>query len=330
MSKIRKRFRCPKCGSLSIIRWGIRGGRQRYRCNDCGTCFVKHREDVSQNNRFVWFRKWVLGKQSITDIARDSGYSERQLRRWFDEYLDKSPEWVIQRRKSVHLLIDGTWFDHDHCLIVYRDNDSKSTLYYRFAADEDEYEIIRDLQVFKRLNVSISSFTTDGAEPIIRAIKYAYPHTTRQRCIVHIERECLTWLTQHPKTAAGITLRRLVCQISQIRTNNDKLFWINELNKWHEDYDEFLKEKTVNRETGELTYTHDSVRKAYIHIHRALPDMFKFINKPEVPANTNGLESFFGHLKDNLRIHRGMSIEHRNNFIKWYLFFANEKKKNDR
>jgi hypothetical protein len=121
-----------------------------------------------------------------------------------------------------------------------------------------------------------------------------------------------------------------VCQISHIRTDNDKLFWINELNKWHEDYDEFLKERTVNKETGELTYTHDSVRKAYIHIYRALPDMFKFINKPEVPANTNGLESFFGHLKDNLRIHRGMSVDHRNNFIKWYLFFANEKKKSPR
>ena len=330
MYRIRRRQRCPECGSLNVVKWGVQCGHQRFRCSDCGISFTPRRPDVSQVNRFVWFRKWVLGKQSITDIARDSGYSERQLRRWFDEYLDKSPEWVIQRRKSVHLLIDGTWFDHDHCLIVYRDNDSKSTLYYRFAADEDEYEIIRDLQVFKRLNVSISSFTTDGAEPIIRAIKYAYPHTTRQRCIVHIERECLTWLTQHPKTAAGITLRRLVCQISQIRTNNDKLFWINELNKWHEDYDEFLKEKTVNRETGDLTYTHDSVRKAYIHIHRALPDMFKFINKPDVPANTNGLESFFGHLKDNLRIHRGMSIEYRNNFIKWYLFFANEKKKSPR
>ena len=330
MPKNKKHFRCPKCGSISIIRWGVRGHHQRYKCTNCGSCFVKHREDISQINRFVWFRKWVLGKQTIIDISKDSGYSERQLRRWFDEYLDKAPEWVIQRRKSVHLLVDGTWFDRDHCLIVYRDNDSKSTLYYRFSAGENEYEIIKDLEVFKRLGISISSFTTDGADPIVRAIRYAYPHTTRQRCMVHIERECLAWLTQHPRTSAGITLRRLVCQISDIKTNNDRLYWMKGLARWHEEYGEFLKERTVNKETGELTYTHDSVRKAYIHIHRALPDMFKFINKPDVPANTNGLESFFGHLKDNLRIHRGMSLEHRDNFIKWYLFFANEKKKNGR
>ena len=79
-----------------------------------------------------------------------------------------------------------------------------------------------------------------------------------------------------------------------------------------------------------MTYTHDNVRRTYIYIKRALPNMFKYIDNPSIPNNTNSLEAFFGHLKDNLRIHRGMSIEHRQNFIKWYLFFCNEKKKKDR
>ena len=77
----------------------------------------------------------------------------------------------------------------------------------------------------------------------------------------------------------------------------------------------------------EKTYTHDNVRRAYIHLHRAIPNMFKYIDEPDVPNNTNSLESFFGHLKDNLRIHRGLSPEHQDNFIKWYLYFADEKKR---
>ena len=76
---------------MDIISWGIRCDHHRYRCNNCGTCFIKHREDVSKNNRLVWFREWVLGKQSLSDIAAESGYSERQLRRWFAEYLDNVP-----------------------------------------------------------------------------------------------------------------------------------------------------------------------------------------------------------------------------------------------
>ena len=330
MGKIRKRSRCPKCGSLNIIKWGVRSGHQRFKCKDCQNCFTPTRPDVSAANRFVWFRKWISGKQRIEDIAMESEYSSRQLRRWFDDYLASAPEWTIQRRKAYHVLIDGTWFSEDHCLIVYRDADSKSTIYYRFAEGENEYEIIQDLQMFKSIRLRISSFTTDGGEDIIRAIKYVYPYATRQRCVVHIERECLGWLTQHPKSSAGILLRRLVCQISHIRTNNDKLYWIKELNKWHEDYEEFIKQKTVNKETGELTYTHDSVRRAYVHLHRAIPNMFKYIDEPDVPNNTNSLESFFGHLKDNLRIHRGLSQEHMDNFIKWYLFFADEKKRKDR
>lgn len=330
MGKIRRRCRCPKCGTLNVIKWGIQCGCQRYKCKDCGKCFTPSRADVSASNRFVWFRRWISGKQRIEDIAKESGYSSRQLRRWFDDYLASAPEWTIQRRKAYHVLIDGTWFSENHCLIVYRDADSKSTIYYRFAESENEHEIIKDLQAFKAMRLRISSFTTDGGDDIIRAIRYAYPHATRQRCIVHIERECLGWLTQHPKTSAGILLRRIVCQISHIKTSNDKLYWINELNKWHEDYDEFIKQKTVNKETGELTYTHDNVRRAYVHLHRAIPNMFKYIDEPDVPNNTNSLESFFGHLKDNLRIHRGLSQDHMDNFIKWYLFFADEKKRKDR
>ena len=327
MANQKKRFRCPKCGSLSIILWGKRVDRQRYRCNDCGASFVKRREDVSHRNRFVWFRKWVLGKQTIEDIAQESGTSERQLRRWFGEHLEDAPGWVIQRHAGIRMLVDGTWLDKDTCLIVYRDNVSKSTIFYRFAQNESEHEIIKDLEVFKRLRLRISSFTSDGSDDIIRAIRYAYPHITRQRCVVHVERECLFWLTQHPKSAAGITLRRLVCRISDIKTNNDKLFWIKCLHEWHDEYEDFIKQKTLNRETGELTYTHDNIRRTYVHLYRAIAHMFEYIADPNVPNNTNGLESFFGHLKDNLRIHRGLSCEHRNNFVKWYLFFANEKKK---
>lgn len=327
MVKKKRRFKCPECGSNNVIKWGIQCGHQRYKCKDCNNSYTPGRPDVSMSNRFVWFRKWISGKQRIEDIAEESGYSSRQLRRWFDEYLASAPEWSIRHRKSYHMLIDGTWFSGNHCLIVYRDADSKATVYYRFAENENEHEIVKDLEAFKIMRLNISSFTTDGSDDIIRAIKRIYPYTTRQRCVVHIERECLSWLTQHPKTSAGIKLRRLVCQISNIKTNNDKLFWIKELYKWHDDYEEFIKQKTVNKETGELTYTHDSVRRAYIHISRSISNMFKYIDDPEVPNNTNSLESFFGHLKDNLRIHRGLSQERLNNFIRWYLYFADEKKK---
>ena len=96
MRKIRRRQRCPNCKSLDVIRWG--NGRQRYHCS----------------------------KQSLASLSGESGYSERQLRRWFSEYLETVPEWTIPRHKGKHLLIDGTWLPDGRCIIVYRDYDRKS------------------------------------------------------------------------------------------------------------------------------------------------------------------------------------------------------------
>lgn len=327
MKKLKRRKRCPKCGSLNTICWGTQNGGQRYKCKDCGSLFTPRRVDTRMRNRFIWFRKWVSGKQSLEEISRSSGYSERQLRRWFSEYLTRVPEWSIPRKKGVHLIIDGSWLPDRRCLVLYRDQVSRSTLYYRFSDGENEYEIAQDLIRLREVGVSISSFTTDGSKDIIRAIKYTHPHAVRQRCLVHIERECLSWLTQHPRTSAGITLRRLVRLINKISTNNDRIFWIRELDRWHDEYGEFIRQKSVNSETGETYYTHDNVRKAYVHIRSAIPNMFKFLEHPDVPKNTNALESFFGHMKDNLRIHRGLSFENKINFIKWYLFFSKEKTK---
>lgn len=57
----------------------------------------------------------------MEDLARESGYGSRQLRRRFDEHLAYAPECRAQHREACRVLIDGTWFD-DRCrLVVYRD-----------------------------------------------------------------------------------------------------------------------------------------------------------------------------------------------------------------
>ena len=320
MTKTR-RERCPQCGFLDVIKWGTRAGHQRYKCCSCGSLFTFRRKDISAKNRFVWFKWWVLGKQTLYQISQMSGYSERQLRRWFEEYLDSPPTWIIQRRKSVNLLIDGTWFRNGLCLVLYRDNTTKSTVYYRLTDGESELEISSDLIELREMGIKVKSVTSDGSENIIRAVRFSFPRALRQRCLAHIERECLQWLTQHPRTSAGLLLRRLVCQISYITTNNDRLDWVKRFYKWHEEYEDFLEERSVNPETGEERYTHESVRRAYVHIKNALPEMFTFIDHPDIPKTSNAIEGFFGHLKDSLRLHRGLSYEHFCKFVKWYLYF---------
>ena len=73
-------------------------------------------------------------------------------------------------------------------------------------------------------------------------------------------------------------------------------------------------------------FVRNDLRKAYVHLRRAIPHLFEFIKHPGLPKTTNALESFFGHIKDQLRLHRGLSETRVDNFIKWYLYFNDEKK----
>ena len=327
MPKIRRRQRCPKCGSLDIIHWGTREGRQRYKCRDCGASFVKHKEGVRKSNRLVWFRKWVLGKQTIEDIAQECGYSSRQLHRWFDDYLDSSPSWTMNTSSPIYLLIDGTYYSDDHCLILYRAENLKRTIFYRFSTREDQNEIAADLFSIRELGYEILGITTDGGDNIIRAVEYVFPDIPRQRCVVHVQRECLNTITQRPRSTEAKLFRNLVQDLSICRTENDKLWWLSMYHRWVEDNEEFVFHKAVVTYTHQEYYVHNDLRKAYIHLKRAIPNLFTYIDHPGVPKTTNPLEGFFGHIKDQIRSHRGLAETRIDNFIKWYLFFNDEKKK---
>ena len=327
MSKIRRRQRCPKCGSLSIIRWGTREGHQRYKCRDCGASFVKHKEGVRQSNRLVWFRKWVLGKQTVEDIANECGYSARHVHRWFDEYLDSSPSWTMNTSMPIYLLIDGTYYSDDHCLILYRAENLKRTIFYRFTTHEDQNEIAADLISIRDLGYEVIGITTDGGDNIIRAVEYVFPDVPRQRCVVHVQRDCLASITQRPRSTEAKLFRNLVQDLSICRTINDKLWWLSMYYRWEEDYKEFVFQKGVISYSHQEYYVHNDLRKAYIHLKRAIPNLFTYIDHPGVPKTTNALEAFFGHIKDQIRSHRGLAESRIDNFIKWYLFFNDEKKK---
>ena len=327
MLKIRRRQRCPNCGSLNIIRWGTREGHQRYKCRDCGASFVKHKEGVRQSNRLVWFRKWVLGKQTVEDIANGCGYSARHVHRWFDEYLDSSPSWTMNTSMPIYLLIDGTYYSDDHCLILYRAENLKRTIFYRFTTHEDQNEIAADLISIRDLGYEVIGITTDGGDNIIRAVEYVFPDIPRQRCVVHVQRECLNSITQRPRSTEAKLFRNLVQDLSICRTVNDKLWWLNMYHRWEEDNKEFVFQKAVVTYSHQEYFVHNDLRKAYIHLKRSIPNLFTYIDYPGVPKTTNALEAFFGHIKDQIRSHRGLSETRIDNFIKWFLFFNDEKKK---
>ena len=325
MDKSRK-FRCWACGSLDVIKWGKQQGKQRYQCKNCGIYSTRINLMVSKRNRDVWFKEWIVGKQTFAQLVVKSGYSERTLKRYFYDYLEHYPVWNINRTESVNLLIDGTYFANKVCLVLYRDNRVKTTVLYRLTDGEWEEELAEDIENLLRLGITIESVTCDGLHNILKAVHKVSPNTVIQRCLAHIQRETLNWLTRHPQSHAGYQLRQIIKRLHTINDRDKWGYWIVDMINWYEQHKDFVNEKSYKPDTKRYWFTHKQVRKAFIHIKRALPDMFHYLDNPNIPKTTNALESFFGHLKQNITIHRGLSKEHYKNYIKWYLFFKSNEK----
>jgi len=63
--------------------------------------------------------------------------------------------------------------------------------------------------------------------------------------------------------------------------------------------------------------------KVFSQIKKSVENDFlevPFIGDSHIPKTTNGLDSYFGHLKEMLNVHRGLSKEHKKGFILWYLY----------
>lgn len=141
-------------------------------------------------NKEIWFKKWIVGKQTYEQISKESGYSVSTLQRYFNLMLGKAPRLSYSQNKGVYLLIDGTYFSNEICLVVYRDNVFKQTQLYRIT-DGEHYEALKeDLENILNLGIKIGGITWDGDKSLLKAIRKVCPKVPVQRCLVHIQRMC--------------------------------------------------------------------------------------------------------------------------------------------
>ena len=221
------------------------------------------------------------------------------------------------------MIIDGT-YTSDFCILNYLDNDLKYLQFYNIVERENYNNYVADLELLKQSGLNIVSITSDGQKGLIKAINRVFPNVIHQRCIIHIQRMSLIYLTRFPKTEAGITLRYWVRKLHEIDSYEKRNFWIMQFGGWRRKYDSFLKEKSESL-SGRKWYTHKLLRRTRALIKNALPNMFHYLDNPEIPKSSNGLECRFSYLKNNLAIHRGLTKKNRKNFILWYNYFKYNK-----
>ncbi len=223
------------------------------------------------------FRKWIVGRRTLKELSKESKKSIKTLRIIFKDFLDNPPNPKIRPNPKCHLIIDGTYFKNNFCLLDYRDNDLKYLQYWRTVERENYYNYLTDLEFLKQVGLNAVSVTSDGQKGLIKAVSDVFPYAIHQRCIIHIQRMSLIYLTRNPKTQAGVILRQLVKNLHKIDNHDKRDYWIFFFDEWCKKFNDFLKDKSVSF-SGRKWYTHKLLRKTRSLVKNALPNMFHYLN----------------------------------------------------
>lgn len=159
--------------------------------------------------------------------------------------------------------------------------------------------------------------TTDGEQSVLRAMKLVWSQAKLQRCLYHIQHEGKRWLRTYPKTEAGKELRLILSGLSRIKTIQKRDAFIKRYHSWVNKY------KGLVLSLSRTSIASKDLRRTMVLINHALPDMFHYLEDRQVHATTNALEGFHSRLKADYRRHRGLSKEHRIQYIHWYCYYEN-------
>ncbi|PIX72498.1 hypothetical protein COZ39_02865 [Candidatus Roizmanbacteria bacterium CG_4_10_14_3_um_filter_33_21] len=172
---------------------------------------------------------------------------------------------------------------------------------------------------------SLKGVVSDWKGSIVAAVKeipvkYFEGNLPHQRCLVHTQLQCQTFLTQRPKTDAGRNLLELVHLLNQVKNIHHRNILFLWLSRFEERFIPVIKERTYSEDKKSWWYTHKYLRRAFLILKNNWDHLFTYLDYPFLVKDTNRLEGLFSQLDNSLGRHRGLSRKNRANFLYWFFF----------
>jgi transposase-like protein len=215
------------------------------------------------------------------------------------------------------MIYDATYFHKDGCLLNLMNAEDQMIIAHLYVKKEGFKDAYTWFVSLKHMGLNPELITTDGERSIMRAMYLAWPEVKLQRCLYHLQHEGMRWLRTYPRTEAGKELRNILSKLSRIKTLKEQDAFIHAYHAWVEKYKEFVLS------LPRTTIAFKDLRRTMVLITNALPDMFYYLNDKCVHSTTNALEGFHSRLKADYQRHRGLTKEHRIQYIHWYCYFNN-------
>lgn len=279
-----------------------------YKCKDCGRQFRGgERRDKSQV-----ITDYVEGKQTREQLAAKYGVSSKTIGRDLEgmRYVQK-----ISKDRQVVIQMDTTYWGRGFGLMAIKDALRKKVLWRKYVTHETIADYMEGVQWLRGKGFRIYGVVIDGMRGLAQALR-PYPV---QLCQFHQMLTVRHYLTQEPDLDASRELLELVNRITRM----DKESFVREFGEWYDRHKDVVDERVHDRRIKRKTppYMCPRLRSAYLSVKRNMPLLWTFQDFPNIglPNTNNGLEGIFSDIKTKLRVHSGLSREHRKKLIDEYL-----------
>ena len=290
-----------------MVHNGLKGHKQLYKCKVCGRQFVGGlRRDKSQV-----ITDYIEGKQTMDQLALKYKVSSRTIARDLSgmRHVQK-----VSKDKQVVIQMDTTYWGRRFGLMVIKDSLRKKVLWRKYVTHETIADYLEGVEWLRGNGFKIYGVVCDGMYGLLRQLSLRYPV---QMCQFHQQMIVRRYLADDPELEASRDLLGLVNSITVM----SKESFIDAFNEWHERYKDVLNERMHDRRLKTPPFMRPRLRSAYLSVRRNMRWLWTFndYNDRLIPNTNNGLEGIFSDIKSKVRIHSGLSREHRKQFIDEYL-----------
>ncbi len=258
---------------------------------------------------------YTARRQTYDNLQETYDKDPKTLRKYFDLHAGATGE-IIVEKQPINLLMDATFFTQTDGLLVCRAN--SRNLYWKEIRSEKVEHYGACLDALEAAGFRFQSFIIDGRRGVRDMLLKRYSVIPIQLCQFHQIQTITQKLTKRPKLPAGKELRMITLTLT--RTTQKE--FTDSLDRWHEQWDVFLKERTYSAERKRhWRYTHEKLRSAYFSLRRNLPWLFTYLDHPtlKIPNTTNSCDGSFTHWKNKVKLHRGIKKNRKKKMIDYLL-----------
>lgn len=241
--------------------------------------------------------------------------SQSTVKRVINYWLKQTPHQSNDELSKIkHVIFDGTFLRRPRGIYAAMDSKTHKLLYAAVNVRESAKDLLDFYSELSKAGLYPESATTDGNTAQMKQLRLIWPEIKLQRCIVHVQRQGLSWCRRNPKRTDAKHLRELLLKLTEVKTKEESLRFIKGFYAWENRFGSGI-EFSPNR-----GWVFSDLIRARSMLTKALPYLFHYIDDPKIARSTNALEGYFSRVKEHYRLHRGLSKRNKINYFRWYFF----------